>query len=93
MELSAGNVAKSIQFAEVVLEYGRTQEDKRTSNLTLLHSFAANTLLQEQIAFGLKLLDTYGMKISKDPCSVTLSHEYDKAKSALKQKSLVELKK
>jgi predicted ATPase len=86
-ELSAGNISKSRQAAHSVLAYARTDEDKRSANLTIFRCLSAENKLDEQVDFGLRLLEALGKKVPKSPNFVQITLEYEGMRNALKKYS------
>ena len=84
MQLSAGRVAESRNASDSVLANAQTQEHKRAANLNIFHCLSAENKLEEQVDFGLRLLEELGHKLPKCPNFVQVKLEFDRTRLSLR---------
>lgn len=89
--ISAGDVQQSRKFSETLILASSNDEDKRSANMAIFRCLSAENNLEEQIDFGLQLLDALGTKVPKHPNRVQLTMEYERAMSDLKKHNESEL--
>ena len=82
--LSAGDAGRSRKISESIVLASRTAEDKLSGKLAIFHCLSVESNLDDQIDFGLHLLEESGLKIPKYPNRVQVSLEYERAMLVLR---------